>query len=198
MVDKLALVIIDVQNGLFAIEDFPLYKEDVLIKNIQLLIKKARNAGVQIFYIQHNEPLGKRLEPNTENWKIHPAITPRSEDIIVQKYNSDSFMNTSLDKELKKHEISNLVIVGLITPMCIDTTVRSAVSHGYNVVLIQDAHSTIDSEVLKAPQIIAHHNDVLRWFSGIRKAEEFEFELSSYNLYFRRSIYFRNFVGKNI
>jgi len=50
MVDKTALVIIDIQKGLFIIEDFPLYKEDVLIKNIQLLIKKARNAGVQTIF----------------------------------------------------------------------------------------------------------------------------------------------------
>ena len=59
--------------------------------------------------------------------------------------------------------------------MCIDTTVRSAVTHGYKVILIQDAHSTIDSEVLKASQIIAHHNDILRWFSDLKSAEEFEF-----------------------
>jgi hypothetical protein len=49
------------------------------------------------------------------------------------------------------------------------------VSHGYDVVLIQDAHSTIDSDVLKAPQIIAHHNDILQWFSTLKKTEEFQF-----------------------
>ena len=175
MVDKTALVIIDVQNGLFTIKDFTIHHEDVLIKNIQSLIKKARKANVQIFYIQHNDTKGKRLETNTENWKIRLEITPRSEDIVIQKYNSDSFMNTSLDEELNKRGITRLVIAGLATPMCIDTTVRSAVTHGYKVILIQDAHSTIDSEVLKASQIIAHHNDILRWFSDLKKADEFEF-----------------------
>ena len=175
MVDKTALVIIDVQNGLFTIKDFPIYQEDVLIKNLQSLIKKARKVNVQIFYIQHNDPKGKRLETGTENWKIRSEITPRSEDFVIQKYNSDSFMNTSLDEELNKRGITRLVIAGLATPMCIDTTVRSAVTHGYKVILIQDAHSTIDSEVLKAPQIIAHHNDILRWFSDLKKADQFEF-----------------------
>jgi nicotinamidase-related amidase len=175
MVDKTALIIIDVQNGLFTIKNFPIYQEDVLIKNLKLLIKKARHANVPIFYVQHNDPKGKRLENGTENWKIHSEITPKSEDIIIQKHNSDSFMNTSLEEELKKRKISRLVIAGLAKPMCIDTTVRSAVSHGYNVVLIQDAHSTIDSEVLTADQIIAHHNDVLQWFSTLAKTEEFEF-----------------------
>ena len=175
VVYKTGLVIIDVQNGLFAIEDFPLYKEDVLINNIQLLIKKARSAGVLIFFIQHNELKGKRLETDTENWKIHPAIISRSEDTIIQKFNSDSFLNTLLDEELKKHKITRLVVAGLMTPMCIDTTVRSAVSHGYDVILIQDAHSTINTEILKAPQIIAHHNDILRSFSNLQKAGKYEF-----------------------
>jgi nicotinamidase-related amidase len=84
-------------------------------------------------------------------------------------------MNTLFDEELKKHKITRLVVAGLMTPMCIDTTVRSAVSHGYDVILIQDAHSTINTEILKAPQIIAHHNDILRSFSDLQKAEELEF-----------------------
>jgi nicotinamidase-related amidase len=176
MVDKTALVIIDVQNGLFTIEDFPIYQEDILISNLQILIKKARRAKKPIFYIQHNDPKGKRLENGTKKWKIRSEITPKGEDIIIQKHNYDSFLNTSLEEELKKHNITRLVIAGLATPMCIDTTVRSAVSHGYEVVLIQDAHSTIDSEVLKAEQIIAHHNDILQWFSSLVKTEDFEFD----------------------
>jgi len=175
MVDNTALLIIDVQNGLFTIEDFPIHKEEVLIQNLLVLIKKARKAKVPIFYIQHNDPKGKTLENGTENWKIRLEIIPRTEDIIVQKHNSDSFLNTSLDEELDKRKVTRLVIAGLATDMCIDTTVRSAVSHGYNVILIQDAHSTMDSEVLKASQIIAHHNNILQWFSTLKKTEEFEF-----------------------
>jgi len=175
MNEPTALLIIDVQIGLFNIKDFPIFQEEQLIKNIQTLLDKAQKAKVPIFYIQHNDPKGKRLENGTENWKIRSEITPRLEDIIVQKYNSDSFLDTNLDEELLKREITRLVIAGLATPMCIDTTVRSAVSHGYNVILIQDAHSTLDSEVLKASQIVAHHNDVLQWFSELKKVNEFEF-----------------------
>ncbi len=175
MNEPTALLNIDVQIGLFNIKDYPIFQEEQLIKNIQTLLDKAQKAKVPIFYIQHNDPKGKRLENGTENWKIRSEITPRIEDTIIQKYNSDSFLNTNLDEELHKREITRLVIAGLATPMCIDTTVRSAVSHGYNVILIQDAHSTLDSEVLKASQIVAHHNDVLQWFSELKKVKEFEF-----------------------
>ena len=162
-----------------------IYKKNYtkVIKNIQTLLEKARKVKVPIFYIQHNDPKGKRLENGTENWKIRSEITQRFEDAIIQKYNSDSFLDTNLDEELHKREIARLVISGLATPLCIDTTVRSAVSHGYNVILIQDAHSTLDSEVLKASQIVAHHNDVLQWFSELKKVREFGF-FSIMNLLF--------------
>ena len=97
------------------------------------------------------------------------------EDIIIQKYNSDSFLDTILDEELKKRKITRLIIAGLATDICIDTTVRSAFSHGYKVILIQDAHSTMNSEILKASQIVAHHNSILQSFSELEKTDEFEF-----------------------
>lgn len=170
-----ALLIIDVQNGLFNIKDFPIHNEELLIKNIQTLLKKARKAEIPVFYIQHNDPKGKLLENGTVNWKIRSEIKAKSADIIIQKKYPDSFLDTLLDEKLKKLKINRLIIAGLATDMCIDTTVRSAFSHGYKVVLVQDAHSTMDSEILKAPQIVAHHNDILQSFSKLTKADDFEF-----------------------
>jgi nicotinamidase-related amidase len=172
---KSVLLVIDVQVGLFSIENFPIYKEEALVQNILNLIKKARDSDVKIIFVQHNSSKGELLETDTKNWKIHPKLEPKKEDIIIQKFQSDSFFKTKLDKELKKDNKSHLVITGLMTPMCIDTTVRSAFSHGYEVTLIQDAHSAIDSEILTAPDIIAHHNNVLQWFANIKKENEFQF-----------------------
>ena len=59
MSEPTALLIIDVQNGLFTIQDFPIFQEELLIKNIQTLLEKARKSKVPIFYIQHNDPKGK-------------------------------------------------------------------------------------------------------------------------------------------
>ena len=55
-----------------------IYKKNYtkVIKNIQTLLEKARKVKVPIFYIQHNDPKGKRLENGTENWKIRSEITP--------------------------------------------------------------------------------------------------------------------------
>ena len=68
--------------------------------------------------------------------------------------------------------------------MCIDTTSRIAISRGYDVTLVSDAHTTTDTEILSAAQIIAHHNYVLDDFGTdehvivTRLAAEVAFALS--------------------
>ncbi|HEX3047657.1 MAG TPA: isochorismatase family protein, partial [Bacillota bacterium] len=62
------------------------------------------------------------------------------------------------------------------TEFCVDTTCRRAFSLGYETTLVQDAHSTFHSKVLTAPQIIAHHNNVLGgWFVTLKSTGEIDF-----------------------
>ena len=53
-----------------------------------------------------------------------------------------------------------------MTEYCVDTTARRAVSMGYDVTLVSDAHTTIDNKLLTAAQIIAHHNALLDGFDA--------------------------------
>ncbi|WP_373231367.1 cysteine hydrolase family protein [Cohnella sp.] len=161
-----ALLIVDVQSGMFD-ETPPIYQGEVLIEKIKKLIMNARQEDFQIIYIQHNEKPGESLETGTPGWEIHPDISPKDEDIIIQKFTPDSFFNTSLHQQLQDKGISELIIVGIQTEICIDTTCRRAFSLGYTVTLISDAHSTWDTNTLKAKQIIEHHNNVLRWFAKV-------------------------------
>jgi nicotinamidase-related amidase len=73
----------------------------------------------------------------------------------------NSFHRTDLQKLLYERGVERLVICGLQTEYCVDTTLRQALSLGYRVVLASDAHSTVDG-VLMAAQIIAHHNHTFR------------------------------------
>lgn len=74
----------------------------------------------------------------------------------------DSFMETDVDEVLRDNNVSKLVIGGMQTDFCVDTTCRQAAALGYDVLLVADAHSTLDHEYLKAAQIVAHHNRILR------------------------------------
>ncbi|MFO1441982.1 cysteine hydrolase [Bacillus sp. Bva_UNVM-123] len=172
---KKALLIIDVQNGMFQ-EGNVVYKGDRLLRSLKDLIAQARSMDTPIFYIQHNAPTGKPLEFGTKGWEIHPEITPNIQDVIIQKTTPDSFFNTSLDDELKKQGIEHLVIAGIQTEACVDTTCRRAFSMEYKVTLVSDTHSTWDSQDITAQQIINHHNGVLRWFADVYPSKEITFD----------------------
>ena len=101
---------------------------------------------------------------------------PWCADVVVQKRHPDSFQGTTLRQELASRTIERLVITGIQTEYCVDTTCRRAYSLGYDVTLVKDAHSTWDSDHLTASQVIAHHNDVLGgWFAALKEASEVEF-----------------------
>lgn len=172
---KKALLIIDVQNGMFQ-EGNVVLDADRLLKKLKVLLKEARLTETSVFYIQHNAPAGKPLELGTDGWKIHPDIAPEIEDIIVQKTTPDSFFNTSLDKELKTKEINHVYITGIQTELCVDTTCRRAFSMGYKVTLISDTHSTWDSKELTGQQIINHHNTALNWFADVYPSDAVRFD----------------------
>jgi nicotinamidase-related amidase len=171
---KKALLIIDVQVGMFS-DDFPVHKGKQLLENIKQLVSKARATNTPIFFIQHNEPAGQQLEYGSKDWEIHPELSVYESDIIIHKTTPDSFYNTPLEEELKKHSINQLVLTGIQTDLCVDTTTRRAFSMNYELTLVSDAHSTFDSGDLSAEQIINHHNQVLSFFAKTKNTNEIEF-----------------------
>ena len=170
-----ALLVIDVQNGMFA-EDDPVYQGAELLAKIGDLLAKARAADVPVIYIRHNGGSGHPLEPGSTGWPIHAAIGPADGEPVIEKATPDSFHETTLQAELEARGIVKLVVAGIQTECCVDTTCRRASSLGYQTTLVRDAHSTWDSRTLSAAQIIAHHNDALNgWFVTPKPASEIAF-----------------------
>jgi nicotinamidase-related amidase len=176
MQESTALLVIDMQVCNFG-GDTPVYKGRDLLSNVGALIGEARVAGIPIIYVQHCGSEGSIDQPNTPGWEIHPDITPYMEDVVIQKRHPDAFQNTGLQVELETISFKKLIIAGIQTEYCIDTTCRSAYSLGYDITLVSDGHSTWDSEILTGQQIIEHHNRVLGgWFVTLVEAGEVEFD----------------------
>ncbi|MFX0056122.1 MAG: cysteine hydrolase family protein [Candidatus Hermodarchaeota archaeon] len=170
-----ALLVIDMQLGNFQGEN-PIENGRDLLYNVNALINKARKANVSVFYIMNKGSEGDPDEPGTEGWEIHPEITPLEDEIIVEKATPDAFHETTLKQRLEELDVSRLIMAGLQTEYCIDTTCRRGSLLGYEVVLVSDAHGTWDSELLSAEQIIAHHNRVLAgWFVTLNKTDQIAF-----------------------
>jgi nicotinamidase-related amidase len=154
-----ALLIIDVQHALCTGEEAAFDIERV-IERINAVTARARAAGAPVILIQHEEDSGL-LQFDTKGWQLAAGLAVLPEDFRVRKTTPDSFHQTTLDGLLKELGITRLVICGLQSDFCVDTTVRRALGLGYDVVLIKDAHSTVDNGVLSAAQITAHHNATL-------------------------------------
>lgn len=170
-----AVLVIDMQMIMFDSEP-ALYRRDEVLATAKDVIERARAAGVEVIYVQHNDAPESPMAAGAPGWAIHPEIAPRDGELIVQKWTPDSFHETVLHDELTQRGISKLVVVGMQTEYCVDTSTRRAFSLGYDVTLVSDGHSTWDTDIVKAEQIVAHHNAVLGdWFSKATPAAEVEF-----------------------
>ncbi|HEX6533457.1 MAG TPA: cysteine hydrolase family protein [Gemmatimonadaceae bacterium] len=153
-----ALLIIDMQRATCSGE-WAVTGADTLIDKINLLSARARASGTPVVFVQHEEDEGP-FQFDTQGWGIADGLVTAAEDIRVRKKTPNSFHRTDLHQILRERGISRVVVCGVQTECCVDTTVRQALPLGYDVVLASDAHSTLDG-ALRAEQIIAHHNRTL-------------------------------------
>lgn len=167
-----ALVIIDLQKAILPpIEDtgrrsrLDATLNDVAIR-LGRLKAEAESAGMPVILIQHDGDPGHRLEKGTAGWRFRDEVLPGPGTIVVHKRNCDAFHDTDLDARLRALRIKRLVVGGCMTQFCVDTTVRRAVSIGYDVTLIEDGHATSDFGILTAEQIVDHHNRLLSGFEA--------------------------------
>jgi len=153
---RTALVVIDVQQGLCE-GRYAAFDASKLIARIDALAQRARADKVPVIWVHHEEAEGP-LQHGAPGWQLPQGLQTRTDDILLRKTTSDAFLRTGLERLLKTHGVDHLVVCGLQTEYCVDTTVRRALGLGYPVTLVSDAHSTMDSEAMSAAQIIAHHN----------------------------------------
>ena len=151
---RTALLVIDVQNGIVG----QAYDRDTVVANIGTLVDKARAAGVDVVWIQHNSD---DLVRGTENWQYVPELKRNDDEALVQKAYPDSFEETDLEAVLAGRGIGRLVLSGAQTDECIRSTLHGAIVRGYDAMLVGDAHTTEDLSDYGAPppdKVIAHTN----------------------------------------
>jgi len=174
MASDVALMVIDVQQGLF---DEGAFEPERLLTHVKELIDHARSSDVPVIYVQHNEDpqWGGSLVAGQPGHAIPSAIAPQAGDAVIQKFNPSAFQDTNLQDVLAEKGIKQLILSGMQTEMCVDSTCRDAYARGYKVTVASDAHSTMDNGVLKADQIINHTNATLRMFAKIKPTAEITF-----------------------
>ncbi len=156
MNQKSAVVIIDVQNVLCAGE-YMTFDAEAVIAHLNSIMHKARIAGVPVIVIQHETTSGLFVY-QSEGWQIPETLECHSSDIYVRKQNSDAFHHTKLKALLDQLQVDHLIIGGMQSEFCVDSTIRRALALEYAITVISDGHTTLDNAVLSAKMISQHHN----------------------------------------
>jgi nicotinamidase-related amidase len=141
---KTALLIIDVQNDYFPNGKMELYESIEASLRIKDLINYFRDKSMPVIHIEHvsTRPGAIFFLPDTFGVEIHDNVKPIDGEKIIVKNFPNSFRNTELNDYLRKNEITRLVITGMMTHMCVDSTVRAAFDLGYECIVAGDCCAT--------------------------------------------------------
>lgn len=139
------LLIIDIQNDYFPGGANELTGAEEALAVAASMLACFRNAGLPIVHVQHiGSPASSFFKPGTTGAEIRREVLPAvGEALIVKEYPS-GFRKTALEETLRKLGADELVVCGMMTHMCVDTTVRAAADLGFAVTLIADACATKD------------------------------------------------------
>jgi len=153
------LILIDLQNDYFPDGKMELVDTKKAAANAQLLLRKFRKANLPIIHIQHLsiQPGATFFLPETHGAEINEMIAPQEDEIVVVKNYPNSFRETELLNILKESKITDLVICGAMSHMCIDATTRSAFDLAFTCVVAEDACATTNlifqGKTIKAEEV---------------------------------------------
>jgi len=171
-----ALMIIDVQQGMFTFPGFPPHDGEATVKRIAGLLSRARRSGTPVFFVQHDGGDDEALSAKGPGFPFRAELTPEGNESVTVKRLCNAFQETDLERTLKRADIDELVVCGMQTEFCVDTAIRAAHERGFKVTLVSDGHTTFNSKAIPAEKIIAHHNATLgSGFATLKRADEIAF-----------------------
>ena len=142
-------MIIDIQNDYFENGKIQLEGSEEASRNAREILEEFRMDGLPVIYIQHISTRANATFclPNTNGAEIHINVKPLDDEKIIVKHYPNSFRETELLDYLKSLNITDLVICGMMTHMCVDSTIRQAKDFNFNCTIIEDACATKNLEI---------------------------------------------------
>jgi nicotinamidase-related amidase len=151
-----ALIVVDMQVGL--LDGQPKHDLHGVIERINQLAAKVRERSGVVIFVQHCSGAEDDFVPGTPGWALLPELHYDPADIVIRKSLNDPFAGTDLAARLREIAPERVFVTGWATDLCVDATVRSAVSNHYDVVVVTDGHTLNDRPHLDAAGVIRHHH----------------------------------------
>jgi len=170
-----ALLILDMQVGLVHGPETP-WGGEALLHTLNGLMRAARAAGAPVLLARHVGPVGSPIAPGSPLTALVDELQLLGDEVIFEKTRPNAFVHTELTNLLRERGCEGIVVTGMKTQYCIDSTCRAARDGGFDAVLIADGHTCSDTPLLSAQAIVAHHNATLAGpFCRVVTAEQWRF-----------------------
>ena len=137
--------------------------EHLVLPNVQRLQATARERGVEVVHVRiasstadgrdstlRYKAMGLRTPRDTKEAQFLEEVAPQGDEVVIGKVTSSAFNSTNIDRLLRNMGIRNLIITGVVTNGCVESTTRSAAELDYGTIVVEDATAAM------APQLHEH------------------------------------------
>lgn len=166
----MVLLVVDTQK---AIANEKLYNFDLCKRCVKELINKARNNGVEVIFVRHDDGFGCELTKGNDGFEIYEEFKPKDNEIIFDKTVNSSFKDTGLLEYLKEKNEDTVIIVGLQTDYCIDATIKAGFEHGFKMIVPENTNTTFDNRYMSAKETYKYYNEFI-WNKRYAECVSFE------------------------
>ena len=153
---KAALVLIDLQNGILSHDTKP-YSPDEVVERSRKMAEAFRGKGALVVYVRvrFDEFLSvpadevTTLPPNppSSQSEIAPSAGMQEGDVLITKRHWGAFAQTPLEQELRSRGVETVVLAGIATNIGVESTLRQGTGLGFNFITVEDACSTFSAEM---------------------------------------------------
>ncbi|TXN66717.1 cysteine hydrolase family protein [Methylobacterium sp. WL6] len=138
-----ALLMIDLQNtylnGVMRLENV-----EPAIAEARGLLARARGAGIPIIHVRHDAGPGSPYDLTAPIGQFADPVAPEGDEAIVTKAYPSAFVGTDLEARLKALGVTDLIVAGFMTHMCVNPTARAAFSLGFKPTVVASTTATRD------------------------------------------------------
>jgi nicotinamidase-related amidase len=157
------LLVVDVQAGVVR----EAWDAPRVIKNVARAVDRARAQDVPVIWVQHSD---EELIHGSPEWQWVPELAPAEGEVRIDKHFNSSFEDSALEAELARLGASHIALAGAATNWCIRATAYGALDRGYDLTLIEDAHTTESMDLgedhrIEASNVIDELNIAMTWLS---------------------------------
>ena len=147
-----ALLVIDMQQFFAGIAG-------PILPNVTAVIDACRGAGIPVIFTRHGHRdieadggmlvswWGDNIRYGTPDWELLPEMVPRSDERVLDKDRYSVFRRTDLETDLRSAGIGELIIVGVLTNCCCETTARDGFVRDFRIFFVADGTATVNDDL---------------------------------------------------